>query len=113
TIFFIRSQATGTSLYRISVLGGEERKIVDDVHSADPSPDGKTIAFVRWKADESSLFRANLDGTGVDLVTPLEKVQVKFPRWSPDGKRIVAIRNWAGNVVNLDAILVVDMKTKE
>ncbi len=46
-------------------------------------------------------------------MTPIQKIQVQFPRWSPDGKRIVATRNWAGNAVNLDAILIVDMKTKE
>lgn len=113
TIFFIRTQGTATSLYRISVLGGEERKILDDAHSADPSPDGKRIAFLRWTSGESSLFIANVDGTGVELVTPIEKIQVRFPRWSSDGKRIVATRNWAGNTVNLDAVLIVDMNTKE
>ncbi len=113
SIFFIRRQGTGASLYRISVLGGEERKILDDAHSADPSPNGKRIAFLRWKSGESSLFTANVDGTGVELVTPIEKIQVQFPRWSPDGNRIIATRNWTGNAVNLDAILIVDMKTKE
>jgi serine/threonine protein kinase/Tol biopolymer transport system component len=113
TIFFIRRQGASTSLYRISVLGGEVRQILDDVHSADLSPDGKRIVFVRWKSEESSLFTANVNGTGVELVTPIEKIQVQFPRWSRDGKRIIATRNWAGNAVNLDAILIVDLKTKE
>ena len=40
-------------------------------------------------------------------------MQIQFPRWSPDGTRIVATRTWAGNIVNLDAILIVDMKTKQ
>jgi eukaryotic-like serine/threonine-protein kinase len=111
TIFFIRRQGADTSLYRISVLGGDERKIVDDAHSADPSPEGKRIAFLRWKSGESSLFTANVDGTEVELVAAIEKVQVEFPRWSPDGKRIVATRHWAGNALNLDAILIVDMKS--
>jgi len=114
SIFFIRRQEGITSLYRISVLGGEERKIADDVHSADASPDGKRIAFVRWKSNESSLFTANLDGTGVELVSHIEKIKIQFPHWSPDGERIIATRNWDGNSsVNLDAILIVNMKTKE
>ena len=113
SIFFLRRQGAGTSLYRISVLGGEERKILDDVHSADLSPNGKQIAFLRWKSGESSVFTANVDGTGVELVTRIEKIQVEFPRWSPDGNRIVATRNWTGNAINLDAILIVDTKTKE
>jgi eukaryotic-like serine/threonine-protein kinase len=114
SIFFIRRQGSGSSLYRISVLGGEERKIADDVHSADASPDGKKIAFIRWKAGESSLFTANLDGTGVELVSNIQKLRVQFPRWSPDGERIIVTRNWDGNSsVNLDALLIVDIKTKE
>ena len=113
TIFFIRKQGAGTSLYRISVFGGEERKLLDDAHSADPSPDGKRIAFLRWKSGESSLYIANVNGTEVELVTLIEKIQVQSPRWSPDGTRIIAPRNWSGNAVNLDAILSVDMKTKE
>jgi serine/threonine protein kinase len=112
TIFFIRKEGAGTSLYRISVLGGEERKILDDVHSADPSPDGKRIAFLRWKSGDSSLFTANLDGTEVELVTPIKKKQLQFPRWSPDGTRILATRNWSGNATNLDAILTVNLTTK-
>lgn len=113
TIFFIHTQGANSSLFRIPVLGGEARKIIDDVQSADLSPDGKKIAFVRWKGAESSLFTANIDGTGLGLVTTIEKNRVQFPRWSPDGNRIVAIRNWEGNGMNLDAILIVDMKTKE
>jgi len=111
TIFFIRGQGAG--LYRIPVLGGGERKVLEDVQSADLSPDGKKIAFVRWKPGESSLFTANVDGTGVELVTLIERIQIQFPRWSPDGKRIVAIRSWAGNAENQDAVLIVDLKTKE
>lgn len=113
SIFFVRREGGSSSLYRISVLGGEERKLVDDVHSADASPDGKRIAFVRWKSDESFLFTANLDGTGIELVTRVEKIQIQFPHWSPDGSRIIASRNWSGNGVNLDALLLVNMKTKE
>ena len=113
TIFFIRRHGAGTSLFRISVLGGHERKIADDAHSADPSPDGKKIAFLRWKSGESSLFTANIDGTGIEHLATFEKMQVQFPRWSPDGKRILAIRNWSGNAANLEAIVAVDTQTKE
>ena len=112
-IFFIRRQGINTSLYRIPVFGGEERKILDDVQSADSSPQGEKITFLRWKSGDSSLFTANVDGTGVELITRIEKIQVQFPRWSPDGNRIIATRNWAGNAINLDAILIVDRKTKE
>src|SRR5262249_17869725 len=50
SIFFVRAEHAGSSLYRIPVVGGEERKILDDVQSADCSIDGKRIAFVRQKS---------------------------------------------------------------
>jgi Tol biopolymer transport system component len=49
----------------------------------------------------------------VELVIPIEKIQVQFPRWSPDGTRLAATRTWVGNAVNLDAVLIVNVKTKE
>jgi eukaryotic-like serine/threonine-protein kinase len=113
TIFFIRRQRDVTSLYRIPVLGGEERKLLEDVHSADPSPDGKRIAFVRWKDADSGVYTAEVNGTGVDLLASIEKMQIQFPRWSPDGTRIVATKTWVGNAVNLDSVVIFDVKTKE
>ncbi len=113
TIFFIRRQENLTSLYRTPVLGGEQRKLLQDVQYADPSPDGKRIAFVRWKGADSALYTADIKGTSVELLTPIEKMQIQFPRWSPDGTRIVATKTWVGNAVNMDAVVIVDVKTKE
>lgn len=113
TIFFIRRQGDVNSLYRTPVLGGEQRKLLQDVQYADPSPDGKRIAFVRSKNADSALYTADINGTGVELLTPIKKMQIQFPRWSPDGARIVANKTWVGNVVNLDAIIIVDVKTKQ
>jgi serine/threonine protein kinase len=113
TILFIRTQGAVTSLFRIPVLGGEDRKILDDVQSADCSPDGKRIAFFRWKAGDSSLNMMAVDGASVQELAIFKKKLLQFPRWSPDGNRIVAIRSLAGNAANIDSILIIDMRTTE
>ena len=71
SIFFIRRQGAVDSLYRIPVLGGEERKYCMMCSTADPSPDGKQIAFVtRGNEENLGLYTANVNGTGVELLTP-------------------------------------------
>ena len=71
------------------------------------------MAFVRWKDADSALYTADVNGTSVELLTRIEKMQIQFPRWSPDGTRIVATKLWVGNAVNIDSVVIVDLKTKE
>jgi serine/threonine protein kinase len=112
TIFFVRLIGNDSSLFRVPVVGGEERKILSDVHSGDPAPDGKRIAAVRWKEGNSELFLINADGTGLESIARFAKVLVQHPRWSKTGTRIVAVRSWTGNATNLDAVVIADLKTK-
>ena len=87
-------------LYKMPVLGGASRKVVEDVSSPISfSPDGKQIAFVRNGDEESALMIANADGTEE------RKIAIRKPpeggtfgnlfeggtAWSPDGERIVSI----------------------
>ena len=54
------------SLFRIPLLGGPPRKLVEDISTPPAfSPDGKRMAFVRSVADgERAIVLANADGTG-------------------------------------------------
>ncbi|MBA3255249.1 MAG: PD40 domain-containing protein [Pyrinomonadaceae bacterium] len=85
-------------LYQMPVLGGNPKKMVEDVGSPISfSPDGKQIAFVRSGRGESALMIANADGTEE------RKIAVRQPpnsfgdffqggvAWSPDGKQIASI----------------------
>jgi Tol biopolymer transport system component/predicted Ser/Thr protein kinase len=67
-------------IWRVGVLGGTPRKIVEDARYPAPSPDGKRLAYVR---SGEVIDIANSDGTGARQITAVRGVQ--FPQWSPDG----------------------------
>lgn len=95
---------TGTTnvyaLFRIPVLGGDSRKVIDSAFSpVSFSPDARRIAFARNNAPvmgESYLIVANADGTEEHVIDK-HKLSEQFtapgwpmgPVWTPDGKRIV------------------------
>jgi serine/threonine protein kinase len=103
-ILFTRYENGHGSLYRVPVLGGEPRKVVDDAIAGDWSPDGRKVVFVRprnhqdggstqiGKTDanggsEQLLFDSKNSGLLRDSPSWSPEVHV-HPRWSPDGKTI-------------------------
>ena len=68
-----------------------------DDHSAEWSPDGAKVAFIRNTTSGSSLFVMNADGTDVRQLTNRpgqdefwgDWFTNDYERWSPDGKRLV------------------------
>ncbi|MFN2511327.1 MAG: protein kinase, partial [Pyrinomonadaceae bacterium] len=115
-------------LYRMPVLGGTPRKVVEDIGSPIGfSPDGKQIAFVRSRLRrevnggsdaesvpvpaESALIIANADGTEERTIATRKGRQNRFGDlffggvvWSPDGKRIATVaraRDSAGRFQNV------------
>lgn len=53
------------------------------------SPDGEWLAFTRssLESGHSQLYKVRTDGTGLTRLTDL-LLDVKYPDWSPDGRRI-------------------------
>jgi Tol biopolymer transport system component/DNA-binding winged helix-turn-helix (wHTH) protein len=86
---------TRGAIYQVPVLGGTPRKILTDVDSgATFSPDGKQIAFGRWRNQprEDEYLTANVDGTNectlITLRHPGLWLALEGASWSPDGKSI-------------------------
>jgi Tol biopolymer transport system component len=97
-VLFTRGQAGGAALYRVSLVGGEVRRVADDASDGDWSPDGSQVAFVRSRNDGTRahpvLMIAPVDGSGERELARLgdrpqrgRGVEQRV-RWSPDGTRI-------------------------
>ncbi|MGH9822982.1 MAG: protein kinase domain-containing protein [Blastocatellia bacterium] len=83
---------TKANLFQIPVLGGDARRILEDIDSGVSfSPDSKRIAFIRNvpDANDSILFTARTDGNDEQKVAT-RKLPGGFvlAAWSPDGNTI-------------------------
>jgi eukaryotic-like serine/threonine-protein kinase len=109
-LLFTRTEQGRQSLWRIPVIGGAPRLVLESASDADPSPDGDRIAYVSGAADSAGvrvrLMVAKSDGTSAREVWSRGSVVVLSPRWSPDGKRIAVVVTAAQNTPN--SVLVVD-----
>ncbi len=82
-----------TSLYKITTLGRNQQKIVENVNSQiDFSPDGKSIAFVRSLKGEFSIIIVDEQGKNEkSLITrKVPKAYTDTVSWSLDGKLIAS-----------------------
>lgn len=87
SILFTRAENGRNALYRVAVLGGEPRKVLDDAFDADWSPDGSEIAFIRNRIDKerfSTLCIARSDGGNVRELAASSRDELTSPRWSPE-----------------------------
>jgi Tol biopolymer transport system component len=103
-VLFVRTTGGRGSLFKIPVVGGEPRKILDDAIGGDWSPDGREIVFLRQDRSKNVpayvMGVAQADGGGQRDVARLEGSVLLFPRWSPDGSTIAATRAGTENVAN-------------
>ena len=93
SVLFIHSEGGSTSLNRLTLLGNDPHKVVDDAEQGDWSPDGKQIAFVRFPRQQdkilSALYLIDVAGGAERELAHFDGMLVGFPRWSPDGRHII------------------------
>src|SRR5687768_10016179 len=127
-------------LFRMPVLGGSPRKVVDDIGSPIGfSPDGKQIAFVRSRLreggvpggvrggigqgeggliqGESALMIANADGTEERKIATRQGGPNRFGNlfnggvaWSPDGRRIATVARGTDSVGRFQNVIEVPVE---
>lgn len=118
-LYYLEDRAETGTLYRVSKLGGGQRKILENVNTAVTfSPDGGSMAFVRSNnaIDPADLVVARADGTSARVLAKralsdknffLSDMRGPAPAWSPDGKVLAcATRDVSRglNEVNVEAV---------
>jgi len=103
SVLFIRTDGPRRSAYRIGLVGGEPRKLVEDAYQADWSPDGTKIAFLRLRLAQpeagSAISSPNRSLVGIhELASDREQVlytaedrALSGLRVSPDGGTLAFI----------------------
>ena len=94
-VFYVLVEKGIGTLFRVSTLGGESKKISYDVDSKITfSPDGKQFAFIRHNpsAGGDTIFIADSDGSNLQPFVETKEVgydQFTGVAWSPDNKRLL------------------------
>ena len=96
-----RSVAEGADIYTISVDGGVETRLttaegLDD--GPEYSPDGKHIWFNSVRTGLMQVWRMNVDGSNQTQMTFDETRNAWFPHVSPDGKQVIYITYFKGDL---------------
>ncbi|MGD8377227.1 MAG: protein kinase [Acidobacteriota bacterium] len=116
-VLFVRSEGGTPGIYRVPILGGEPRKILDNAFEFSSSPDGEQLAFVRRSVDEGGrvnrVLIADRHGVGEREVLTSDSRNFFAPRWSPDGGQVAVLRTTVlGNRRDM-SLTVIDLATLE
>jgi TolB protein len=88
----------GCDIYVINADGSGLRRLTDGMDPA-WSPDGKKVAFARWR-DPRGIYVIDEDGSNETLLFGWK--QAKAPAWSPDGSHIVFTRQYGGREEDIE-----------
>ena len=106
--YIARENNSPRTLFRVSVLGGASKKVLENVQTAISfSPDGARFAFRRSidERREAVVFTANADGSGEKELASIRYPEgFSDPAWSPDGKMIACAAGHAQGGENMSVV---------
>jgi len=88
----LSGDAQGPSLWVISTLGGEARKLNEDGNFPAVSPDGSEIAFIAGKPLHQQIWLGGADGSRQRKLAGVEGDFFGALAWSPDGRQLAYTR---------------------
>jgi Tol biopolymer transport system component len=93
TIAVVDVSSSIAGIWLLPVAGGKPRRVIRSAQEAVWSPNGKWLALTVSRGRHWDLFVARGDGSRLRRLTfETGGVDVRDPRWTPDGKRIVFVR---------------------
>jgi len=112
-LYFVGVEGEGQppSLYQMTTLGRNQRKIISGVDSQISfSPDGKNIAFIRVSEGDNSIIIADAEGTNERILRTRKYPEVFGDEvsWSPDGK-LIAVPTLTRGATYAGGMAVVDV----
>ena len=112
-LYFVGVESDGqpSSLYQITTLGRNQRKIISGVDSKFSfSPDGKQIAFKRASGGENSIIIADVEGGNERVLRTrnFPEVYTDAVSWSPNGK-LIAVPTLTRGVSYAGGIAVIEV----
>jgi Tol biopolymer transport system component/DNA-binding winged helix-turn-helix (wHTH) protein len=81
-----------SSLWELSAMGGNARKLIDEGRSPAVSPDGREIAFIAGQKLRERIWLVGSDGSQPHVLLGHEGDLFGAVSWSPDGTRIAYTR---------------------
>lgn len=112
SVLFLRGEGTLRSAWRVPIVGGQPRRVLDNVSEAAWSPDGNQLAFLRPSGDAPNVETIiGVSGIQGGEARELARVAGSFVyglSWSPDGKWLSASSTSAVNNTTSNLLLVYD-----
>jgi Tol biopolymer transport system component len=89
-IVYSHIEDEGSALFRVSLVGGQPRRLVENAVEGLWSPDGKRLAFIRASEDfkQGQLWLANADGSNEKMLYS-DANALRWMSWSPQGDRVL------------------------
>ena len=115
-VTFVRRDADLYSAYRVSVLGGQQRKLIEDVLEVAWSPDGRNLAFLRGNrsADAGVMLGVmDLESRQERVLTSVEGRNLLGVSWSDDSQRIATTKAGTQGASGDFRLLVADITTDD
>jgi Tol biopolymer transport system component/predicted Ser/Thr protein kinase len=111
-IYYGREQGQPFRVYKVAAAGGEPQPLIANQSGsqADPawSPEGNSVAFAGLSAMQESTTAIRIFDLSTNQVSALPASDGLFsPRWSPDGRYIVAVP------ANSQGLMLFDFKTQK
>lgn len=114
SVAFLRRDGSEYSAYRVAVLGGEPRKLIEAVTAVAWAPDGSGLAFVRGShiaSAGSSLGVLDLESGQERILASFGDLNITEPRWSDDSRRVAATTTRTAGVAGDWRLIVAEVAT--